>query len=160
MRVIEKTVFVFEELSGKAKDNARSWGREVVGQDMFWSDEPKSSIEAFCEEFGVTLTDWSVGAYIPFHFSTNAENHHFRGRKLSEFNRDNMPTCYYLDCSLWMTFFDEFKRTGSAKTAFDAAINEGFKDWRNDLEDQLADEQIDNFIIANEYEFDENGKRA
>ena len=160
MRVIEKTVFTFDELSDTAKEKAREWGREVVGQDMTWSDESKSSIDAFCEEFGVTLNDWSIGAYSPFHFSTNAENHHFRGRKLSEFNRDNMPTGYCLDCSLWMTFFDEFKRTGSAKTAFDAAMNEGFKDWRNDLEDQLEDEYIDDFITANEYEFDENGKRA
>jgi hypothetical protein len=71
-----------------------------------------------------------------------------------------MPTGYCLDCDLWMTFFDEFKRTGNAKGAFDAAIDAGFKGWRNDLEGQLEDEYIDDFITANEYEFCEKGRRV
>ncbi len=160
MRVIEKTIFTFDELSDSAKEKAREWGREIVGSDMNWSDESKSSIKAFCDHFGVTLTDWSIGAYSPIQYSTDAENHHFRGHKLRDFNRGHMPTGYCLDCSLWQEFYDEFKRTGNAKESFDTAIYAGFKAWRDDLEDQLKDEQIDDFIIANVYEFDENGKKV
>lgn len=70
-----------------------------------------------------------------------------------------MPTGYCLDCALWETFFDEFKRAESAKSAFESAIYAGFAGWRDDMENQLEDEYIDDFLIANEFEFDEDGGR-
>jgi len=78
--------------------------------------------------------------------------------KLKSIDRDSMPTGYCLDCALWFTFFDEFKRTGSAKKAFDDAIYAGFKAWRDDMEYQLSDESIDESMTINEYEFYENGE--
>lgn len=159
MRTETITICKFNELTDPAAiERARERGRQWVGEEMFWSDESRQSIEAFCEEFGVTLKDWSVGAYSPIEYSTSAENRHFRGRKLREFNRDHMPTGYCLDCSLWQTFYDEFKRTGDAKGAFNAALWAGFKEWRDDLESQLEDEYIDDFLTANEYEFTEDGR--
>jgi hypothetical protein len=158
MRTETITLYKFDELpTYAAKERAREKGRDWIGNDPSGNDESRQSIEAFCDHFGVKLTDWSIGAYCPIDYSTNAENHHFRGVKLSQFNRDHMPTGYCLDCDLWMTFFDEFKRTGNAKGAFDAAIDAGFKSWRNDLESQLEDDYIDEFLTANEYEFDEDG---
>jgi len=56
-----------------------------------------------------------------------------------------------------MTFYDEFEKTGDAKTAFNEALHAGFKAWRDDLEYQLDDESIDEFLTINEYEFDEYG---
>ena len=69
-----------------------------------------------------------------------------------------MPTGYYLDCDLWMTFYDEFKRTSSAKKAFDKALWAGFIAFRNDLEAQLSDEYIDEHLTINEYQYTETGK--
>ena len=160
MRTIETTIYTFDELSDKAKERAREKARFLIDENMTWSTESRQSIEAFCDHFGVTLNNWSVGAFCPISYSTNAENHHFRGVKLSQFKRDHMPTGYCLDCDLWMTFFDKFKDTGSAKGAFDAAIDAGFKGWRNDLEFQLEDENVDEFLRINEYEFTEEGAFA
>lgn len=158
MRTETITFYKFDELpTERAKERARDKGREWIGSDPAWSDESRESIQAFCAEFGVRLTKWSVGAYSPIDYGTDAEPRHFRGRKLREFKRDHMPTGYCLDCDLWMTFYDEFKRTGDAKAAFEAALDAGFKAWRADLEAQLEDEYIDDFLTANEYEFDEQG---
>ena len=57
-----------------------------------------------------------------------------------------------------MTFYDQFKATGSAKKAFDDALWQGFNAWHNDMESQLSDEFIDEHLIINEYEFTEDGK--
>ena len=159
MRTETITIYKFDELpTERAKERARDWWRE--GMDFPWGDESRESIQAFCEHFGVTLKSWSVGPYAPFDFSTNAEQSHFRGRRLRDFNRDHMPTGYCLDCTLWMTFYDVFKRTGDAKQAFNDALWEGFKDWRNDMESQMEDEHIDEMLTINEYEFTEEGEPA
>jgi len=155
MKTIEKTLFTFYELSDSAKETARENWR--ANMDFAWSDESLESIKAFCDYFNVTLRHWSIGAYAPLDYKTDAENQHFRGVKLKTINRDSMPTGYCLDCDLWFTFYDEFKRTGAAKTAFDAALYAGFKAWREDMEYQLSDESIDESLIINGYEFYENG---
>ena len=158
MRTATITLYTFDELPSEcAKERARETGRQWVSEDPAWFDESLASINTFCEFFGVKLKTWEVGPYYPFHFSTDAENRHFRGRRLREFDRDYMPTGYCLDCDLWMTFYDEFKKTGDAKTAFNEALHAGFKAWRDDLEYQLDDESIDKFLTINEYEFDEYG---
>ena len=156
MRTIEKTVFKFSELSEAAKDNARSW---FVGLGEFnWADENQGSIETFCDHFGVALLKSCVGPHEAITFETDAENKHFRGRKLRDFKRDHMPTGYCRDCDIWQTFYDEFKHTGDAKHAFEVALWAGFKGWRADMEDQLSDEYIDGQLIVNEYEFTEDGE--
>lgn len=159
MRTETRTIYTISELpTERAKQRARDWWRADV--DFSWDTESKESIEAFCQHFGVKLGRWSVGAYSPYDFNTNAEQRHFRGKRLRDFDRDAMPTGYCLDCSLWMTFYDEFKRTGDAKAAFDEALHAGFKDWRADMESQLEDDYIDDALEANGFEFDENGDRA
>lgn len=157
MRTIEQTIYTFEELSEDAKEKARDWWREVG--DLNWCDEAKDSIQTFCDYFGVALKNWNIGPYAPIDYHAEYFNSHFRGMKLRDFKRDNMPTGYCLDCSLWVTFYDEFKRTGSAKTAFDAALYQGFKDWKADLEGQMENDYIDEHLIVNQYEFTENGER-
>ena len=155
MRVIEKTIYHYDELSDKAKETARDSFRDL---EYAWSDESRKSIEAFCSTFNVKLLDYSVGAYYPIEYKTDATNDNFRGKRLSQFNRDHMPTGYCLDNDLWITFYDVFKTTGNAKHAFNKALEVGFKAWREDMEYQTTDEYIDDFIIGNEYEFYENGK--
>jgi hypothetical protein len=156
MRTETRTIYTFSELpTERAKERARDWWRSNL--DFSWGDESLESIKTFCAHFGVTLEEWSAGPHAPYSFKTNAENKHFRGRKLKDFNRDNMPTGYCLDCDLWMTFYDDFKRTGNALEAFDAALHAGFKSWRADMEYQMEDEHIDEVLGINGYEFDEDG---
>ena len=148
-------IFKFNELTDQAKERARDWWRTDL--EFSWNAESINSIRAFCDEFGVNLKDWSVGPYSSIDYTTDAKNEHFRGRKLREFKRDTMPTGYCLDCSLWQTFCDEFKRTGDAKAAFDSALWEGFKAWRADMESQLEDDYIDEMLEINEYKFTADG---
>jgi hypothetical protein len=155
MRTIETTLFKFEELNEKAKEKARDW---AMGLELFgWSEESLQSIKAFCKEYGVKLTAWSVGPWSPYSFDTDVENKHFRGLKLKKVKPDYMPTGYCIDCTLFGTFHSEFKRTGNALGAFDSALHAGFKEWREDWESAYNDEQIDEFLTANE--FTENGER-
>jgi hypothetical protein len=159
MRTETRTIYKISELpTERAKERARDWWRNTA--EFVWMDESRESIEAFCKHFGVTLKDWSVGAYSHYDFNTDAEQRHFRGLRLRDFDRDAMPTGYCLDCSLWMTFYDEFKRTGDAKAAFEGALHEGFADWTKDLEGQLEDDYIDETLEVNGFEFDENGVRV
>lgn len=155
MRTETIEIFKFDELSDTAKEKARDWYRSQA--DFHWSDEAQDSINAFCNHFGIRLTQWNVQPYSLPDYSAEYFNSHFRGLKLKDFSRDHMPTGYYLDCTLWMTFFDQFKATGCAKNAFDAALWAGFIGWRDDMESQLSDEYIDEHLLINEYEFTENG---
>jgi len=157
MEIVEVSVYKFEELSDSAKDNARAWFRE--GNDYPWWDDSLGSIKAFCKELGVEIKDYQVGMWGHSYLDTNAENHHFRGRKLKDVKRDQNPTGYCLDCTLWETFHDTWKETGDPLGAFKDAIHEAVRDIVKDMEYQDSDEVVDEMIIMNEYEFDEDGKR-
>jgi hypothetical protein len=158
MRTIEQTIYTFDELPTiEARDKARDWYRGTM--EFSWCDESKQSIDAFCSHFGVSLREWSIGPYEPISYDVQFFNSHFRGIKLKDIDRDAMPTGYCLDCSLWWAFYDQFKITGCAKKAFEAALDEGFKQWRADLESQLEDEFIDECLVINGYEFTEDGER-
>jgi hypothetical protein len=156
MRTETIEVFKFDELSDSAKELARECYK--INFEFPWSKESIDSIEAFCDHFGIVLKTYSVSPYLNPDYSVELSNSNFRGFKLKDFKRDNMPTGYCLDCDLWMTFYDQFKATGCAKTAFDAALWAGFISLRNDMEYQLSDESIDENMRCNECEFTENGK--
>jgi hypothetical protein len=156
MRTETIEIYSFDELSDKAKEKAREWYRSNC--EFHWLDESKESINAFCDHFGIRLTNWNVSPYCTPDYSAEYFNSHFRGLKLKDFSRDHMPTGYFLDCTLWMTFFDQFKATGCAKNAFDSALWAGFIAWRDDMESQLSDDYIDEHMQINEYEFTKNGE--
>ena len=158
MRTQTIEIYSFAELSEEAKEKAREWWRRDL--DYPWHDESLASVKAFCAHFGVKLKNLSIGAFCPFEYSTDAENSNFRGIKLRDIDREYMPTGYCLDNCLWYAFHDEFKKTGDAKGAFDAALYAGFKSWRDDMEYQYSDEATDEAILVNDYEFFETGARA
>lgn len=159
MRTACKTVFFLSELSDSARERAletmRGWS-DIYG----WSDESLQSIRAFCDSFGVRLTEYSIGPWLQIEYKTDATNANFRGVKLRDINRDEMPTGYCLDCTLWQGFFDEFKRTGDSLHAFGVALDAAFNEWRNDWEDAYSDESLAELAEINEYEFYENGERV
>jgi hypothetical protein len=155
-QIVKIEVYTFSELSDTAKEKAREWYRE--GMEFSWCDESRDSIQQFCDQYGAKLTRWNVGAFSPIDYRLDAPPALFRGLKLSELDRDAMPTGYWLDSVLHETFFDEWKRTSDACAAFDSAIHAAFDEWRRDMEWQLSDEAIDEALTINEYTFTENGK--
>lgn len=154
METITLQVFSFDELNEKTKEKVLNLYR--VKRHYDWLDESRESIEAFCKRFRARLDNWHVDAF-NYSFDVSVDNSNFRGLKLRDFSRDHMPTGYYLDCALWETFFEVFKKTGSAKLAFDAALHAGFAAWRDDLVDQDSEEFLTDEIICNDYRFFPDG---
>jgi hypothetical protein len=158
MRVIEKTIFTFDELSESAKERAREWYRR--GLEYPWWDEARDSLRAFCDEFGVSVLDYSMGDSRRAFIKTDASPSNFRGLKLSEFNREAMPTGFCFDSSLRYSFADEWKRTSDPFYAFGIALESFLREVENDVEYQYSDEAVEESIEANGYEFDEGGHLA
>ena len=155
MQVVELQIFNFHELDDQAKNRAREWHRCSI--EYPWYDEAKDSLKAFCDHFNVTVKDWSLGDMRGY-VKTDAEQRHFRGIKLSEQDRDAMPTGLWLDCELFMHFYDEFKRTGDAKAAFDDALHNFVKAVANDVEYFYSNESVDEHIETNMWTFTKEGK--
>ncbi len=140
MEVVELQIFQFSELDEQAKQNAREWFRSTL--DFPWFGEYKDCLKAFCDHFRVSLRDWSLGdnqGYV----KTDAEQRHFRGIKLSEQDRDAMPTGLWIDAELFAHFYDEFKRTGDAKGAFDDALHNFVMAVARDVDYYHSVESID-----------------
>lgn len=151
-------IYSFDELSDEAKakaiDNYRSKGFE-----HHWGEESQDSLKAFCALFGVNVTDWSIGTYGHSYIKTDAENSHFRGWNKAKVNAiPEFLTGYCLDCAFIEAFKKEFEKTGDALYSFNEAIGTGLKEWINDLEFQESDEYIVDCLIANEYQFLEDGR--
>lgn len=157
MREVTTKVYQFSELSDDAKEVARQWYRDTA-DEYFWLDEGLNSIKAFCNLYGVTITDYSFSICGHSYIETDATNQHFRGLKLKAVDREAMPTGYCMDCSLSNRFYDEFKRTGDALSAFNESIELTVRDIIEDWEASLEDEAVDETIEANQYEFTEDGK--
>jgi len=155
MQVVELQIFNFHELDDQAKNKAREWHRCSI--EYPWYDEAKDSLKAFCDHFNVTVKDWSLGDMRGY-VKTDAEQRHFRGIKLSEQDRDAMPTGLWLDYELFMHFYDEFKRTGDAKAAFDDALRNFVKAVANDVEYFYSNESVDEHIETNMWTFTKEGK--
>jgi hypothetical protein len=156
MRTIETTIYTFEELSDEAKEQAIEKQRQYV--EYPWFSECLDSLNAFCDEFGIEVKDYTFSDCYRAHISTNATTKHFRGLKLSSFNREAMPTGFCFDCDLRYSFHDEFKRTGDAYHAFESAIEAFLSSVRKDIEWHYSDEAISEHLLINNYEFTEEGE--
>lgn len=156
MKTVTIELYKFDELSDDAKEKAREWYKTNL--DYPWLQESIGSIKAFCDHFGVSVKGYEIGAFWPSYLTTDATNSNFSGVKLKSIDRDYMPTGYCLDCALWQTFYDEFKRTGDALYAFKDAIDTAVREIVADIEYQYSDEAVDEMLTINEYEFTEDGK--
>ena len=153
MRVLTVEAFRFQDLEDEAKERAREWYRDF---DYPWFSESIDSIRAFAKHFGVSLMDWEIGGGRNY-IKTDATNANFRGVRLDSINRDHMPTGYCLDADLWEAFYDEFKKTGDAKHAFEQALEAALCAVQRDIEYRYSDEAVDESLRFNEYEFNSNG---
>jgi len=158
MKTETVSIYSFDELSDDGKERAIADYRHV-GHGYFGIDDGIASLKKFCKHFNVSIKDYSLGTCSYSYVTHDAENRHFRGKRLAEFNRDNMPTGYYLDCDLWVTFYDVFKTGGDAKAAFEAAIDKWVRGIVADMEYQESDEYIGEHLSINDYEFLETGER-
>lgn len=157
MRTEEITIYTFDELDERAKERARDWYRSNL--EYPWWDDVQGSLRKFCDEFGVSVLDYSIGDARREFIKTDATSANFRGLKVKDFDREAMPTGFGFDCDLRYTFADEFKKHGNALGAFNEALAAFLRGVRKDVEYQYSDNAVDESIAANEYEFTEDGSR-
>lgn len=162
MRQITVDLYQFDELSEEAKQNAMQWFRRGM-QHYAWVDEGIESIEAFCKHFGVDLKDYSISPYSHSYIRTNADHYHFRGVTLKQLEKDKdlSLTGYCLDEHLFSTMYENMRENGGdTLKAFNSTINAGMKFIISDMEYQDTDEFASEMIVANGYEFTEDGERV
>lgn len=157
MRTVELEVMEFTELSDSAKDNARDWYRQ--GSEFPFFDEYLASIKAFCQEFGVSLKDWSIGDGRNTFLKTNAEPRHFRGYRLKDAEiLSKKELTGFCGDEITDYFYAEFKQSGNAFYSFHQALEHMLITIRNDVECYFSNESVDEMLEVNGYEFYSNGK--
>lgn len=160
MRTMTVNVYTIDEVSPELKAKILDNFRNDSSLCEWALDDGMRSMKAYCEHFGVKLKDWQIGAYSHSYAITDADNHHFRGLKLKACDREFMPTGYCIDWDFFSEFYDEFKRTGDAKKAFEYGLEYGVNAIVRDCEGCYEDDSIIASIEANEYEFLEDGSIA
>ena len=155
-----KTVYFFNELSDDAKEKAREWYRDGA-LDYDWYD----SIYEDAERCGLKITSFDLGnrREITGKLTMSLED------SIKAILNDHGNAC------------DTFKLATEYRATLDGLVQDGENDdAREALEEDymkalceeylsmldkeieylMADEQVDETIIANEYEFTEDGRRA
>ena len=153
MRTITQQVFKFSELNEEAQARAIEWARENE-DTSFYADEGIASVKAFADQFGVSLTNWQIGAWSHSFINTDATPANFRGVKLSQAIESDG---YYVGEILRDEFKAYFIQSTDAHDAFNRAIDYAVRAIVDDLEYRESDEALIEMIEANEYEFFENG---
>ena len=157
MKIKKIAVFTYAELSDSAKGQVLAHFRERVDYPHF--SDALDSINAFVEHFKGRVLDYSIGGEVyRSYVKTTVDRSYFRGVKLKDIDHNQMPTGYYLDCTLWGTMKEEFTKTGDAFYAYQQAIESVLHDIAVDVEYQYSDEALIESIEANDYEFTEDGE--
>jgi hypothetical protein len=150
-------VYSISELSEDAQERAH---RDYLsnGFEYAWLEESIESVKAFCAQFGVKVTDWTLSTWDHSYIKTDADNSHFRNIGKG-FIPAEFPTGYCVDEDLRASYNSTFAATGSAKRAFEVAIESAVRSIVADMEDQ---ETLDYFIdhaSGNEYQFLKDGRK-
>jgi hypothetical protein len=160
-----KTVNIYNihELDERAQEKAHS-DYLNNGFEYFWLDESSDSIRAFCDMFGVELTDWALTTYGHSYLKTDATQETFRGMKPSDIptldSMEKWPTGYCLDATLNSEFVEYAAKHGDIKGAFFAALDAALSDIIRDMEYQESMEYFLEMAEANEWEYLEDGSSA
>jgi hypothetical protein len=157
MEIKKIKVFSYGELSDSSKVRAKA---NFLEHDEYpYFSDAMASITAFVEHFHGRILDYSIGGEVyRSYVKTTLDHSFFRGNKLKDIDRDYMPTGYCLDCTLWITMHDEWKKTGDAFYAFQQAIEAALCDVAGDVEYHYSDEYVNEMMEINEYQFTENGE--
>lgn len=172
MRVIETKAYKFDELNDKAKERALDWWARTY--EVYDGDEIVESIKKFVELFGGRFKDWSLDWYgasrSDWKISLPEEVENLSGVRLYKWIVNNdIPLkgdCPLTGMSWDESLLDEVRKfikapkNTTTKDLVDWSIQNLLSAVEKDVEYQTyGDGAIEN-IIANEYEFTEDGKRV
>lgn len=157
MQIKKIAVFTYAELSDSAKSRAKA--NFLEGYEYPHFSDALASIKDFVEHFKGRILDYSLGGEVyRSYVKTTIDRSYFRGIKLRDIDHTQMPTGYYLDCTLWGTMKEEFAKTGDAYYAFQQAIESVLHDIAVDVEYQYSDEYVEEMMDINDYQFTEDGE--
>lgn len=159
-----KEVYLFDELSEKAKDRARDWWREGALDYDWWESTYEDA-----ERAGLRIEEFDLD-----------RNRHVKGELLvsAEASIKAILKEHGKDCDTYkmaMQFKARLailKLSGIESENYEQELERFTEEYTQALceeyasilqaeyEDQLADEQVDEAIRINEYEFTEEGRRA
>ena len=170
-------IYLFEELSDSAKEKARMWYR--TGSEYPWGEESISSLKAFAEWFGVEIRNYSLGGSdnrsqgVEWRLNIDDALADLKGVRLWKYlnNHFLLPkldgSCPFTGYCMDEVLLDpirEFMTRPNQSEDYEGMIEESIhrfcKSYADDVDYYYSDEQVDESIIANEYEFLEDGSRA
>jgi len=158
------SIYTIHELDEKAQKKAH-YNYLSSGFEYFWLDESLDSVKAFCDMFGVELTDYALTTYGHSYLKTDAEQETFRGVKPSDIatldaTGKNWPTGYWMDDALFSAFHEYAAKHGDIKGAFDYTIDKALDLIVADMEFQESMEYFLEMAEANEWEYLGDGSSA
>ena len=186
MRIAEKKIYKFEELSDEAKQKAIDWYRSG---NEFYDDYIIDDAKAIARLFGLEIAEiYYSGFYTQGSYTSFTGTYRYKSGALKIVNdytggtdSELLGIVKALQEIQRKSFYGIFCRIGQFRQAmsFDVEVErQTYSGMEDDLKKTLsefaqwiysklekeyeftnADEQISESIIANEYEFDENGKR-
>ena len=183
MRTIKVKVFTFDELNDDAKERAREWYRRGQEPGGNWASEWRQTAEEAAKFLPFEITDWSVGDYRQF-VKIRVKNNDVadmsgvrlwkwlkagsvNGSQWFNLGVDPFASCpftgycgddFILDPIRVFLVRPDISTTG--RELFQACADSWVDAWAKDMEWCDSNECIDENILANGYEFDENGRRA
>lgn len=176
MRTKEVQIFKYEELDDEAKENARDWYRSA-GDCYSWGEENLDSLKAWAEWFHVKIRDYSLGGSdnrsqgVKFEVNIDSNVDDLRGVRLWKWlnNQFIFPkldgSCPFTGYGFDETLLDpirEFMKRPSDLSYFELmkeCIEAFCSAYAADVDYSYSDEAVEENIIANEYEFDSQGRR-
>lgn len=174
MKTITVNLYQFSELSDSAKENARNWLREWYPDYGWWENTYEDA-----NNIGLKITGFDIDR--PNYCNGELTNDsHYTANKIKTEHGEECDT-YKLAVKFlanWDALVAKYsdgdgeKVTEGNEDDFDTEADELESDFKDDLLEEYlsilkneyeyltSDECIDETIIANEYDFTENGERA
>jgi len=176
MREVIEKVYKFAELTEKAKEKAREWYRQ--GNEYPWADEQRASLRAFEREFPIKVRVWAVGAwgysYCIGDVSDNLDDHEremtgpelvahlleYHGKVVDVKGNGLTGSC--TDEGLLSPMWEIIEK-GTTDLTYEQLLKQCLMNWAKEYQKDIQwldeDEQVDETIEANDYEFYEDGSR-
>ena len=171
MRIQEVKIYRFDELSDGAKEKARDWWREGLGCDEWWD-----SVYEDAERVHLKITGFDLDRHeITGRFTADAE------QVADEILKDCGEACEtYKTASTFLqernNLVDCWGRDADGEFNDEAGLDNALDDLEKEFQQSLledyrltlgkeweyinSEEQVDEAIKCNEYEFYENGERT
>jgi hypothetical protein len=175
MREVTEKVYKFAELTEEAKEKAREWFRSI--DEYPWGSDQRASLKAFEREFPIKVRDWSVGAWgYSYCYGDVSDNLDDSEREMTgpelvahllEYHgkvvdvKGNGLTGSCTDYGLLEPMWAVIEKRNDQDLTYEQLLKYCLTNWadeyRKDIEAQDEDEYVDDCIVANDYEFYEDG---